>query len=223
MDTIQGVAYRRVIDEICSLKWGDLTSDDMVSVAWGYYYFSIQFGENLKIARELHPNDAKLQKLEQEECNTSNLSPWPAVAKLGERMNHDEFMRRTLELSPVSVEQSLRLQAIGAAYLATTRAADRVNCALSIASYEDGGLENVFKAMLSFRHWDNDSLRAFRHFLSEHVRFDSDPSQGHGALIRHMFPDDRILGLWEAFRDVLVKSAPHLSGMVHDGDKVPFV
>ena len=210
MDMVQDVRYKRVINDICSLKWSDITSDDMMSAAWGYYYFSIQFRENLEIARKLFPDDNKLLRLEQEECNTSNLSPWPNVAAPGEKMNHDEFMRRALELSPVSIEQSLRLQAIGAAYLARVRAVDPTSCALSIASYEDGGLETVFKAMLAFRHWDNDSLRAFGHFLSEHVRFDSDPEQGHGALSRHMAPDDRVLCLWQAFRDVLVKSAPAL-------------
>jgi hypothetical protein len=120
-------------------------------------------------------------------------------------------MRRALELSPVTTEQLGRLQSIGATYLAEVRAADPISCALSIASYEDGGLETVFKAMLSFPRWDNASLRAFRHFLAEHVRFDSDPDQGHGALSRHMAPDDRVLGLWEAFRNVLVTSAPALS------------
>jgi hypothetical protein len=211
MDVMQAAEYKRVINEICCLKWADLTSDDMMAVAWGYYFFSIQFREHLEIARDMHPGDTKLQQLEREECDTSNLSPWPEVAAPGEKMNHDEFMRRALELSPLPIDRVLRLEAIGAGYLAEVRAADPVSCALSIASYEDGGLENVFKAMLTFDQWDNASLRAFRHFLSEHVRFDSDPDQGHGALSRHMAPDDRVLGLWEAFRDVLVKSAPALS------------
>ena len=199
-----------MIDEICSLRWDDLTSEEMIAVAWGYYFFSIQFRENLGIARELHPGDSKLQRLEQEECNTSNLSPWPGVAELDEKMNHDEFMRRALELSPIPTEQEVRLRAIGATYLEAVRSADPVACALSIASYEDGGLESVFRAMLTFRNWDNDTLLAFRHFLTEHVRFDSDPDQGHGALSRHMSPDDRVLGLWEAFKEILVKCAPAL-------------
>jgi len=210
MDIMQDFAYKRIINEMSCLKWSDLTSEDMMAVAWGYYFFSIQFRENLEITREMHPADAKLQQLEQEECNTSNLSPWPGVAEPGEKMNHDEFMRRALALSPVPIERSVYLQSMGAAYLAVARATDPLSCALSIASYEDGGLESVFKAMLTFRHWDNASLRAFRHFLSEHVRFDSDPDQGHGALSRHMAPDDRVLGLWEAFRDILLRCAPAL-------------
>jgi hypothetical protein len=210
MDVLQDFTYKQVINDICSLKWSNLSSDDMVAVAWGYYFFSIQFRENLAIARDLHPGDSKLQQLEREECNTSNLSPWPNVAAAGEKMNHDEFMRRALDLSPLPIERLRRLKSIGGAYLAEARAADPLSCALSIASYEDGGLENVFKAMLTFQHWDNSLLRAFRHFLSEHVRFDSDPDQGHGALSRHMMPDDRVLGLWQAFRTILVTSAPAL-------------
>jgi hypothetical protein len=211
MDVLQDFAYKQVINEICSMKWSDLSSEDMAAVAWGYYFFSIQFRENLEIARDLHPGDAKLQQLHREECATSNLSPWPNVAAPGEKMNHDEFMRRALELSPLPIERTRRLKSIGGTYLSEVRSADSVSCALSIASYEDGGLENVFKAMLTFQNWDTDLLRAFRHFLSEHVRFDSDPDQGHGALSRHMAPDDRVLGLWEAFRNILVTSAPALS------------
>jgi hypothetical protein len=211
MNIMQDFKYKSIIYEICGLKWSELTSEDMMSVVWGYHHFSIQFRENLKIARQLYPDDTKLQQLEQEECNTSNLSPWPGVAAPGEKLNHDEFMRRALALCPIPAERSARLHSIGEAYLARTRAADPVACALSIASYEDGGLESVFRAMLTFRHWNNVSLTAFRHFLTEHVRFDSDPDQGHGALSRHMAPDDRVLGLWEAFRDVLVRSAPALS------------
>jgi hypothetical protein len=211
MDVMQEFEYKRVINEISELKWSSLTSDEMMSVAWAYYYFSVQFRENLEIARELHPDDEKLQRLEQEECDTSNLSPWPGVAAPSERMNHDEFMRRTLQLTPIPADRSLQLESIGKAYLEQARATDPVACALSIASYEDGGLESVFRAMLTFPHWDNALLRAFQHFLAEHVRFDSDPDQGHGALSRHMAPDDRVLGLWEAFRDALVTSTPALT------------
>ena len=82
--------------------------------------------------------------------------------------------------------------------------------ALSIASYEDGGLENVFGAILKAPHWDTPLLQAFQHFLSEHIRFDSDPDAGHGALCRHLVPDDRVLPLWTAFRRLLVEAAPAL-------------
>jgi hypothetical protein len=44
----------------------------------------------------------------------------------------------------------------------------------------------------------------------EHVRFDSDPEQGHGALSRHMMPDNRVQPLWQAFRDILTTCAPKL-------------
>ena len=53
---------------------------------------------------------------------------------------------------------------------------------MALASYEDGGLERVFRAILTAQHWNDPVLQAFKHFLSEHIRFDSDPEQGHGAL-----------------------------------------
>ncbi len=210
MDVMPVYGYRRVIDEICQLRWAELSVEQMMLAAWAYYYFSIQFRENLQIARELFPEDDKLRDLESGECDTDNLSPWPGVGESGEKMNHDEFMRRALELTPIDDETRAHVSAAGQAYLARVRQLDPVCRAISIASYEDGGLESVFKAILSFRAWDNALLQAFEHFLAEHLRFDSDPEQGHGALSRHLAVDDRILPLWEDFRTLLVSCVPAL-------------
>ena len=210
MDALVGLEYQRIVDEICQWDWTRLTSDEMVAAACAYYYFSIQFRENLEIARQEFPTDEKLKQLEREECNTSNLSPWPGVALPGEAMNHDEFMRRTLLLQPIAPELQAQFDAAGSSYLAAVRALEPRARALSISSYEDGGLEAVFRAMLRFEGWNSDLLRAFRHFLVEHVRFDSDPDAGHGALSRHLPPDDRVVPLWAAFRRVFLACVPGL-------------
>jgi hypothetical protein len=211
MDVAVCFEYQRVIDEICDLRWEDLSCEEMASAAWAYYYFSIQFRENLEIARAFYPSDEKLVDLEKGECDTDNLSPWYPVAEVGERMNHDEFMRRTLTLLPIEPEKSARFTAMGNDYLAAIRGRDGVSRALSIASYEDGGLERVFTAILRFKRWDNSLLRAFEHFLVEHIRFDSDPEEGHGALCRHLPPDDRVLPFWEALRQMFITFVPGLS------------
>jgi hypothetical protein len=210
MDALVSLEYRRVVDEICAWDWAQLTSEEMVAAACAYYYFSIQFRESLELARLEFPTDEKLIQLEREECNTANLSPWPGVALPGEAMNHDEFMRRTLALQVIPAELRARAQAAGEAYLASTRRLDDLSRALSISSYEDGGLEAVFRSILKFDGWNNDLLRAFRHFLVEHVRFDSDPDAGHGALSRHLAPDDRVLPLWVAFKRVFLACVPRL-------------
>ena len=207
--TVQHI-YTLSVDRICDLDWSDLTEQEFIDVAWAYYFFSIQFRENLTIACELFPNDSKLQQLEREECATDNLSPWPGVAANGEKMNHDEFMRRLLQLTPISEAKRRTFEAAGARYLDDVRATDDLTRALSIASYEDGGLERVFRAFLRVPKWNNPALKAFRHFLSEHIRFDNDPDQGHGALSRHLAADDRILPLWLGFEHLLVSFVPTL-------------
>ncbi|WP_428374287.1 hypothetical protein [Lichenicoccus sp.] len=209
--------YPQVIAEICNLDWQGISGEDMTSIAWAYHFFSIQFRENLKTARRLHPHDEKLRQLEAEECDTDNLAPWPGVAAVGEKMNHDEFMRRTLDLMPIDTVKFQRLQTIGHRYLREARALNATVRAASIASYEDGGLERVFKAILGFCDWNTPLLQAFEHFLAEHVRFDSDPDQGHGALSRHIEVDDRILPLWEGFRELLVTCVPSLLGKTATG------
>jgi len=204
--------YERVIDDICNFNWINLTEEDLINVAWVYYYFSVQFRENLEVARNLYPDDDRLRQLDQGERDTDNLSPWPGVATIGERMNHDEFMRRTLALTTISENRRRELAALGQAYLTKIRAMDDDSRASAIASYEDGGLERVFRAILKAPHWSSPLLQAFRHFLAEHIRFDSDPEQGHGALCRHLTPDDRVHALWAEFRQMLVRAAPRLTG-----------
>jgi hypothetical protein len=205
------IAYERAIDDICGLNWKQLSPQDLINVAWAYYYFSVQFRENLEIARSLYPGDEQLLQLDRGERDTDNLSPWPGVAAVGERMNHDEFMRRTLALTTIDDDRRRRLEALGQSYLTKIRTIDPMTRALSIASYEDGGLESVFQAMLTAQYWDDPLLQSFKHFLTEHIRFDSDPDQGHGALCRHLVPNDQILPLWNAFRQILLQAAPALA------------
>lgn len=211
MDGITVSKFKAVIAEISALRWSDLTVEELTAAAWAYYYFSVQFRENLETALALYPGDLRLLQLTDEECATANLSPWPGVAAPGERLNHDEFMRRLLHLSPLASEIRNAVQAAGVAYLNRVRGYDAETKALSIASYEDGGLEATFRAMLTAPAWSTPLLRAFQHFLVEHIRFDSDPDAGHGALSRHLQPDDRITALWEDFRDLLVCAVPRLA------------
>jgi hypothetical protein len=207
MDIITGFEYQFVVEDITGLSWSSLSREDLMAVAWGYYYFSVQFRESLYLACESYPEDPLLQLLREGECDTDNLSPCEGVAEIGERMNHDEFMRRVLGLTDLSASQRARLQQVGMNYLAFTRDLPSHARAMSIPTYEDGGLESVFRAILTAPHWDHPSLQAFRHFLVEHIRFDSDADAGHGSLSRHLQPDAKTVLLWTAFRDLLIESA----------------
>ena len=202
--------YEKIIDEICRLNWQNLTKNELVDVAWVYYYFSIQFRENLEIACRLYPADPKLRQLMQEECNTDNLSPWPGIAAAGEKINHDEFMRRLLKLAPIDQSRQRQLETIGQSYLNIVHKLDNIARTSSIASYEDGGLVRVFQAILSARDWSSPLLEAFGHFLRQHIQFDNNPETGHGALSRHLRPSDDILLLWTAFKHMLIDAASTL-------------
>jgi hypothetical protein len=203
--------YQSVIKEIGDLDWSALTRSDLMAVSCAYYYFSVQFVEAVHVACELYPGDPKLGELRQGECDTDNLSPYPGIAGVGEKMNHDEFMRRVVAMSGLDRREQDRVDELGRLYLAKVRGMRPLERAMSLSSYEDGGLETVFRAMLSAPDWNEPSLAAFRHFLVEHIRLDSGESGGHGSLCRHLVPDDRILPLWEAFRDLLARAAPRLS------------
>jgi O-acetylhomoserine (thiol)-lyase len=196
-----------VIDEICHLRWETIGADEMMQVAKAYHYFSIQFRENLEIACRLYPNDGRLKRLFQGECDTDNLSPWPGVAVVGEKLDHDEFISRLLSFQAISREELL--SEIGRIYLDRVRYLDDDTRAASIASYEDGGLSRVFRAILRARDWEGTGPRAFKFFLEKHVHFDDDG--GHGALSRHLRANGEILPLWVAFRELLVAAVPKLA------------
>jgi len=196
-------------NEICGLNWVDLTQPDVVSVAWAYYYFSIQFRENLQIACMLFPDDPKLARLKLEECDTDNLSPYPGIALAGEKLDHDEFMRRALALSPVP-DTTNPFHVPGEQYLREVRAINPEMRALSIVEYENGGLQRLFNSILETPCYDDPLVRAFRFFMTEHIRFDSDPIEGHGALSRHITGDGNIKPLWDAFRRLLLACTPNL-------------
>jgi hypothetical protein len=207
-DTGAGFAFPAVIDQICGMRWETLNAGEVMQVAKAYYYFSIQFRENLEIACRRRPDDTLLQKLTEGECDTDNLSPYPGVCTNGEKLNHDEFMRRLLAFQPIECDHAVTL--LGEAYLAQTRALGDLPRAASIASYEDGGLSRVFGAMLRAPDWHGAGPLAFRFFLEEHIRFDTDDGEGHGTLSRHLVVDDAILPLWTAFRDLLLAAVPRL-------------
>jgi hypothetical protein len=198
--------FENVIDAICDMPWERLSDDELLRAAMAYYYFSVQFRENLEVACGLYPEDEKLKDLSLGECNTSNLSPWEGVAAEGEAMNHDEFMHRLLGLQFITDVGAL--ERAGERYLAQTRGTSDQAKAKSIASYEDGGLEKVFSAILRSPSWNGPGLGAFRHFLEKHIEFDSDSDGGHGALSRHIPVDDSILPLWSAFEEILRSAVP---------------
>ena len=55
------------VARICSLDWRDRSEEEMVAVAWAYFYFSIQFRENLEICCDYYPGALALSRLRAEE------------------------------------------------------------------------------------------------------------------------------------------------------------
>jgi hypothetical protein len=213
-DTRGGFVFERVIDEICRMPWEKISNYEVLKIAKVYYYFSIQFRENLTIACQLFPRDENLRKLLREECDTDNLSPFPGITRAHEKINHDEFMKRLLLLQPTKQEPVL--ENAGMAYLLQARQIDASVRAQSIASYEDGGLYKVFSAILRAPRWQGAGQQAFQFFLEQHIKFDTAVEGGHGALSRHLGRNDDILPLWTAFKDLLMTAAPILAEIPPD-------
>jgi hypothetical protein len=204
------LGHQSLVREIHDFNWEDLDRPELSAIARAYYYFSIQFRENLQLACQMYSSDPQLAQLLREECDTANLSPFPGVAFPGERLDHDEFMRRLLDLPGSEVPNRSQIDAAGKRYLVTIRSLGETARAASISTYEDGGLEDIFTSILRARDWDTPMLQGFRHFLEKHILFDSDPEGGHGSMARHLAVCEDVCDLWVAFRNLLVAAVPRL-------------
>jgi hypothetical protein len=69
--------------------------------------------------------------------------------------------QRTLDLITIPEVERLALVSVGNDYLRKIRVIDRTG--LALASYEDGGLEKVFRAIPTAQHWSG------RHRTTAHV------------------------------------------------------
>ncbi len=205
--------YQSTIEEIANLDWSHLSCEELTAACYAYYFFSVQFVQCVDIACDLYPTDANLMALRDGECDTDNLSPYPGIAEVGERMNHDEFMWRVCVMTAIESSEQERVKQLGLLYLTEVSTHDALTRAMSLSSYEDGGLETVFRAILQAPSWNTLALGAFRHFLVEHIRLDSGE---HGGLCRHLVADERIAPLWVAFRNLLVGAAPRLVSALND-------
>jgi hypothetical protein len=201
--------FTKIIGDICALSWENIDRAELFSVMQVYYYFSIQFRQNLEIACNMFPEDEKLHTLYVAECNTDNLSPWPGISMNGENLDHDEFIRRALLLQPEL--RSRDLDELGMLYLSKIHSVDDLSRAKSIASYEDNGLSRVFLSILSSPDWRGSGLQAFKHFLEKHIEFDGDGEESHGLLSRHLLADDSVVPLWGAFHELMLSAAPRLA------------
>lgn len=201
--------FERTINDICNAQWEFATVEQLLNICHIYYYFSVQFRENLEIACQLYADDVNLKRLFKEECNTDNLSPWRGIARPAEKLDHDEFIHRALLLEPRRLHHIV-LDEIGRHYLEKIRKIDLLSRVKSISSYENGGLQRVFLSILRAPRWDGPILEAFRFFLLKHVEFDSRAEGGHGSLCRHLVPDCSVAPVWRAFKDLLGAAVPEI-------------
>jgi hypothetical protein len=110
-DARGGFAFEGVINQICRMPWAKISNHEVLKIAKVYYYFSVQFRENLAIACLLYPRSENLQKLYREECHADNLSPFPGITAVGERINHinhDEFLKKITPITDSSTRMYAR-------------------------------------------------------------------------------------------------------------------
>src|SRR5579863_4743622 len=55
--------YEQTVDEICDLKWSNISRKELMAIAVAYRYFSVQFCETVELACARHPDDRMLYEL----------------------------------------------------------------------------------------------------------------------------------------------------------------
>jgi hypothetical protein len=79
------------------------------------------------------------------ECDTDTLSPYPRVATVGEKMNHDEFMRRAVAMSSLDGDTQARQGREPRPCVSYENSQDgRVTKAMSLSSHEMAGWRRCF-------------------------------------------------------------------------------
>ena len=68
MMAVIGPNTDQAVANIVNRDWRNLSEAEMVSATWAYYFFSVQFRENLEIATDFFPEDNNLRKLLGEEA-----------------------------------------------------------------------------------------------------------------------------------------------------------
>ena len=193
------------------MNWRRLSIGELIDVAWAYYFFSIQFRENLLIARELLPDDAQLEQLGSRRKGYGQFISLSRGCRRrgasGSRRVHAESVVADADRrasAAIASRRSARLISAKSAPL-TVGQGPRASRAM-----RTGVLRKCSGACCRPRIGRIPCSQGFKHFLEKHIEFDSDVENGHGGLCRHLPPNEGVRELWTAFKESLIQVAPAL-------------
>lgn len=184
----QPLEYKTVVEKIKSLNWENLDNQELQQLMYLSHVSAREFAEALRIALKLYPENENLQEMARGELQTNNLSFGDYQAK----GDHADYLGHFLE----KMEVPKHLTILGDLYQAACRELDDKTRAMSIFSREEE-LSGIFERILKAKDWSTSELTAFRHYLEQHIAFDSNKG-GHHDLTKEFPIDDSVKPFYEA-------------------------
>lgn len=182
--------YKQKVEEIRSLQWEVLSSQELQTLMILSAYAAREFAESLRIAIKLHPRSKKLGEMAKGELETSNLQ-FGGYTSTGD---HADFLWHSIRTHQLEIP--LQVYQAGETYLERVRALPPHVRASSIFSREIE-LPKIFERVLSAKDWNAKGLDSFRYYLEKHIELDSEKG-GHADLVHHLKIDERVIDFYSA-------------------------
>lgn len=184
--------YKSVIESILNLKWDSLTASDLRVLMVLSAYAAREFGESLRIAIALNPDNHGLQEMAKGELKTDNLR-FDGYDEVGD---HADFLWYFINKHELVKELPAEVFKVGEQYFQAVRGMCPCKRAMSIVSREQE-LPGIFARILQAKDWNLPELQAFRYYLERHIALDSGEG-GHAEMLSSLPVDDRVAQFYKA-------------------------
>ncbi len=182
--------YKETVRLIRELDWENLDATSLQDVMYLSFISAFEFAEALRVALRLYSDDSLVQEMSEGELETDNLK----YQEYDKKGDHADFLMYFMESCGYTPTE--KIEQAGEQYLNVCRAFSDELRAMSVFSreFESTG---IFKRILSAKDWDACGLSAFRYFIEEHIRLDSEDG-GHHDMIKHYTITDEVDAFYEA-------------------------
>ncbi len=183
--------YIEIVRLIRELNWKDLSTSELECLMILSAYAAREFAESLRITLALHPESTEFRDMSVGELDTNNIQH----EEYSRTADHADFLWYFIEKYQVFQHHPEAITA-GESYLNRVRVLPREVRAMSIVSRERE-LPGIFEQVLKATDWSTPALRAFRHYLVEHIRLDS-MEGGHADLLSNFQVTNSVSSFYQA-------------------------
>ena len=195
--------YKSIVNSIKSLKWQNLSAENLQSLMVLAAFAATEFGGSLRIALRHHPKSSAFLEMAEGELQTNNLR-FGTYTKTGD---HADFLWYFIEKNKLIEKVPLDIPLFGAKYFSSINGLPEDLRVMSVVSREHE-LSEIFRRILEAEDWSLPGLPEFKYYLEEHRKIDSKEG-GHSDLLKDFAVDDSVaefykirLGMYECLTNL---------------------